>query len=76
MNGIKPGIYRHYKGQYYEVLGLAHHSETLEPLVVYKALYETAFGHGSLWVRPQAMFCSKVFADGREVARFEYTGKQ
>ena len=49
---IKPGKYRHFKGKEYEVLGTARHSETLEPMVVYKALY----GEGGLWVRPAAMW--------------------
>ena len=49
---IKPGIYRHFKGNRYEVVGMAKHSETLEPMVVYRALY----GEGGLWVRPAAMW--------------------
>ena len=49
---ITPGIYRHFKGNRYEVVGLAKHSETLEPMVVYRALY----GEGGLWVRPAAMW--------------------
>ena len=52
---IKPGIYRHFKGNRYEVIGMAKHSETLEPMVVYRALY----GEGGLWVRPAAM-CSEI----------------
>jgi len=49
---IKPGVYRHFKGNRYEVIGMAKHSETLEPMVVYRALY----GEGGLWVRPAAMW--------------------
>ena len=49
---IKPGIYRHFKGNRYEVIGMAKHSETLEPMVVYRALY----GECGLWVRPAAMW--------------------
>ena len=49
---IKPGIYRHFKGNRYEVMGIAKHSETMEPMVVYRALY----GEGGLWVRPAAMW--------------------
>ncbi|HET6806695.1 MAG TPA: DUF1653 domain-containing protein [Frateuria sp.] len=60
------GIYRHYKGQCYQVLGTARHSETLEELVVYRALYG---GHG-LWVRPVGMFGETVLVDGRPVPRF------
>ncbi len=63
----KPGRYRHYKGGEYEVVGLARHSETLEPLVVYRALY----GEGGLWVRPAGMWSETVtLADGRSVTRF------
>lgn len=60
------GRYRHYKGNDYEVIGLVRHSETLEVLVLYKALY----GEGGLWVRPYAMFTEDVFVDGRLVRRF------
>jgi hypothetical protein len=61
-----PGRYRHYKGGEYEVLGCARHSETLEPLVVYRPLY----GDAGWWVRPHAMFFGTVLADGVEQARF------
>ncbi|HPA61213.1 MAG TPA: DUF1653 domain-containing protein [Clostridia bacterium] len=64
---IHPGIYRHFRGRRYVVLGLARHSETLEDMVVYRALY----GEGELWVRPLAMFEETVEVDGRRVARFE-----
>lgn len=53
---IEPGIYRHFKGNRYEVLGVAKHSETEEPLVVYRALY----GEGGLWARPYEMFAGEV----------------
>jgi len=70
---IKLGKYRHYKGKDYEVVGVAKHSETLEDLVVYKALYHSEeFGDNALWVRPAKMFLEKVLIDGKEVARFEY----
>ena len=68
--GPKPGLYRHYKGNDYRVLGLARQSETLEPLVVYQALY----GERGLWVRPAAMFTETVEVGGRLVPRFERTG--
>jgi hypothetical protein len=62
-----PGRYRHYKGGDYEVVGMARHSETLEPMVVYRALY----GEGGLWVRPAGMWAETVtLGDGRQVARF------
>ena len=63
---IEPGLYRHYKGQQYEVLGLATHSETEESLVVYRALY----GDFGLWVRPAEMFEETVEVDGAAVPRF------
>jgi hypothetical protein len=65
-----PGRYRHYKGKDYVVLGVARHSETDEPLVVYRPDY----GDRRLWVRPLAMFCEVVEADGKRVERFRYVG--
>ena len=67
-------IYEHYKGKHYEVIGVAHHSETMEELVVYKALYDTEFGFGSLWVRPRAMFEEIIEINGQQRARFKYIG--
>lgn len=67
MNTLRPGIYRHYKGNLYEVLGTASHSETLETMVVYRALY----GEYGLWVRPAAMFAEQVSVNGRQQPRFE-----
>ncbi len=64
---ITPGRYRHYKGNEYEVIGIAQHSETLEAMVVYRPLY----GEGGLWVRPAAMFTEQVVIDGRSRPRFE-----
>lgn len=72
---IKPGVYEHYKGKNYQVIGVAHHSETLEPLVVYKALYETQYGPDSLWVRPLSMFTQTVEHEGKCVPRFRYVDK-
>ena len=66
----RPGLYRHYKGNNYRVTGLARHSETLEPLVVYQALY----GERGLWVRPAAMFSETVEVDGKSVPRFARVG--
>ena len=62
-----PGRYRHYKGGEYEVLGVARHSETHEPLVVYRPLYDDSGG----WVRPHAMFFGRVEVDGSSRPRFE-----
>jgi hypothetical protein len=67
---LPPGRYRHYKGPLYEVIGVARHSETEEPLVVYRALY----GEQGLWVRPLGMFAGTVMVDGREVPRFAPVG--
>lgn len=64
---IKPGIYRHYKGQFYNVIGVAKHSETLEEMVIYQALYDD-YG---FWVRPKVMFCERVMVGDQSVARFE-----
>jgi len=62
-----PGRYRHYKGGEYEVIGVARHSETLEPLVVYRPLYNDS----GWWVRPHAMFFGSVLVDGASRPRFE-----
>lgn len=62
------GIYRHYKGNYYRVLHVAKHSETLEEMVVYQAQY----GEKGIWVRPLAMFLESVCIDGKNVERFAY----
>lgn len=68
MNPILLGIYRHYKGYQYEVIGFAKHSETLEDMVVYKALY----GERGTWVRPLSMWDNPIMVDGRTVKRFEF----
>ena len=64
---VSQGIYRHYKGNLYQVLHTAHHSETEEALVVYRCLY----GEYGVWVRPLTMFAESVELDGKSVARFE-----
>ena len=66
MSTVKPGRYRHFKGNEYEVIGTARHSETLEEMVVYRALY----GDGGLWVRPAAMWAEQVERDGYPGPRF------
>jgi hypothetical protein len=63
---LPTGKYRHYKGNDYEVVGVATHSETHEPMVVYRPLY----GERALWVRPLAMFMEEVTVDGKTVPRF------
>ncbi len=69
---IRPGRYRHFKGGEYQVLGVATHSETLEPMVVYRALY----GEMGLWVRPAVMWQETVEHQGRQVQRFTYIGEE
>ncbi len=66
MDTITPGKYRHFKGGEYQVLGVARHSETLEEMVVYRALY----GEGGLWVRPAAMWNEAVEREGRVFRQF------
>lgn len=70
MEEIKIGRYRHFKGNEYEVIGTAKHSETLEEYVVYKALYD----EGGLWVRPASMWNETVERDGKTFKRFEFIG--
>lgn len=67
---MKTGKYRHFKGNEYEVIAIARHSETLEEMVVYRALY----GERGLWVRPKAMFEETVERDGKTFPRFTYIG--
>ncbi|EYC50665.1 hypothetical protein AZ34_06025 [Hylemonella gracilis str. Niagara R] len=68
---IRPGLYRHYKNLPYEVLGTVRHSETLEPMTLYRALY----GERGLWVRPAAMFQEEVVVNGVRQARFTWIGE-
>ena len=76
MHELKLGKYKHFKGKNYEVIGMVHHSETLEELVLYKALYEShEFGENALWVRPKAMFLEDVLVNGNKVPRFQYIEK-
>ena len=67
---LKPGKYRHFKGGEYELIGIAKHSETLEPMVVYRALY----GEQDLWVRPAAMWTEIVNKENYHGPRFQYVG--
>ena len=71
MEEIRPGRYRHFKGNEYRVIGMARHSETMEELVVYRALY----GQGGLWVRPARMWNETVERDGYRGPRFVYMGE-
>ena len=72
VEGIKPGIYRHYKGAEVEVIGTALHSETLEEMVIYRHLTGEHAGETHYWVRPRAMFLEEVEVDGKKMPRFEY----
>ncbi len=72
LSSIKLGRYRHFKGNEYEVVGIAKHSETLEEMVVYRALYN----EGELWVRPAAMWNEVIERDGKRFQRFTYIDKE
>ena len=75
MPELQLGKYEHYKGRQYELIGFARHSETLEGLVVYKALYNSEeFGTNDLWVRPKAMFFENIVIEGKEIPRFKFMG--
>ena len=65
---IKLGKYRHFKGSLYQLIDIAHHSETQEPVAVYRALY----GEHGLWVRPLPMFFETIHRDGEDIQRFQY----
>ncbi len=69
---VKPGYYRHFKGNMYKVLYNAKHSETMEEMVVYQALY----GEKGIWVRPAAMFVETITRDGKTFPRFEFLGEE
>lgn len=74
---LKLGKYEHYKGKQYEVVGVAGHSETLEELVAYRALYDSKeFGKNALWVRPLKMFLEEVEIEGKKIPRFRLIENQ
>ena len=71
MNSQYNGIYQHYKGWLYEVIGAGKHTETLEDFIVYKALYtHPEFGEEALWIRPKSLFFSEIEFQGRLIPRF------
>lgn len=70
---IKLGIYKHFKGGMYRVIGVAKHSETLEDLVIYEALYDNP--ESKFWVRPLENFLGEAELDGKKISRFEYIGE-
>lgn len=77
MDKIKLGKYQHFKGNFYEVIGVARHSETLEELVAYRALYVSKeFGKNILWVRPKSIFLEKVEVEGKKFPRFKFISKE
>lgn len=69
---MKLGVYEHYKGKKYNVIGVAKHSETLEDLVIYEALYDNKTS--KLWARPISMFNEEVEVGGKKIPRFKYLG--
>lgn len=71
---MKKGIYKHYKGNNYQVIDCAIHTETGEEMVIYKALYETKHNNGGLWARPLTMFAENVQVEGKTVPRFKFIG--
>ncbi len=71
MEKLKLGKYQHYKGKYYEVIGIGRNSETLEELVIYRALYDSKeFGNNALWVRTLSNFRETVIVEGKSIPRF------
>jgi hypothetical protein len=75
MGKIKKGVYEHYSGRRYDVIGVAKHSETLSEMVVYRPLYETDKQFKDyLWVRPIKMFLDEAKVQGKKVKRFKYIG--
>ena len=71
-NRLKKGIYRHYKNKMYEVIGVSFHSESLEELVIYRAMYGEKF----LWARPLKMFIENVEVDGKKMKRFTFMSEK
>ncbi|MDD3190729.1 MAG: DUF1653 domain-containing protein [Candidatus Pacebacteria bacterium] len=75
MPEIKLGKYEHYKGKQYEVIGIARNSETLEEMVIYRALYDSKeFGDNALWARPRKMFLEEVIVNEKKFPRFKFIG--
>jgi hypothetical protein len=77
VNGVQHGqIVKHYKGQFYEILHVADHTETREQMVVYKQLYTNNYPYGYVWCRPLSMFEEDVIYNNQVVKRFEHINKQ
>jgi hypothetical protein len=73
MNDLKPGKYQHFKGKFYEVIDVGRDSDTLEEMVVYRALYDSPeFGDNALWIRPKEKFCEEIIVDGKKIQRFKF----
>ena len=76
MDLLKPGIYQHYSGRKYRLIGTGWHSETLEEVVIYQALYNSnKFGPEAIWVRPRKMFLENIKNDNYSGPRFKFIGK-
>jgi len=74
---MRHGKYKHYKGKFYEVFGEARHSETLEEMVIYRALFRCPeYGENQVWVRPKNMFCGTLTHNGKIVKRFTWVDGQ
>ena len=71
---LRLGKYQHYKGNFYKVIGVAKHSESMEDLVVYETLYDNP--RSKLWVRPLKMFLENVTIEGKEISRFKFIGEE
>jgi len=77
MVDVRLGKYQHYKGKFYEVIGVGHDSETLDEVIVYRALYDSPeFGKNALWIRPKKMFSGTVVVDGKKMQRFRFVDKE
>ncbi len=75
MTDLKLGVYRHFKGKEYEVIAIARDSETLEEMVVYKALYDSSeFGKNAVWVRSLKMFTEHIDKENYSGPRFKFIG--
>lgn len=73
MRTVRPGIYRHYKNKLYKVISIARHSETLEEMVIYQALYDSKkFGKNAIWIRPKKNFLENILVNNQKVPRFVF----
>jgi hypothetical protein len=75
-DNLQLGIYEHYKGKQYQVIGIGKHTETLEEFVIYKPLYDLKKNQDVLWIRPKKMFLEKVSLEGKLIQRFRFLKSQ